>query len=196
MCPVGRKFARSVGRSVWAATNSWVSGSSMCRRDRGQGPPPPPRIPSWVIRLSDSGGLETNLEFAPRPPRAIGSESKGFGGSQKRACGLRGGSCSASLDPLEGGGRFGWAVDASLNAEKTIAARKCHLGILSEYGPFSVNTPIWRLQNLRLVSEYDGPRSPCIILIKEMEAQTAGIPWTRVTWPTRDPRLTHRQLVF
>ena len=43
------------------------------------------------------------------------------------------------------GGRFGWAVYAFLNAEKTIAARKCHLGILSEYGPFSVNTPIWPL---------------------------------------------------
>ena len=52
--------------------------------------PLPPRIPSWVIRLSDSGGLETNLEFAPRPPRAIGSESSGFLGSQSGPAGCKG----------------------------------------------------------------------------------------------------------
>ena len=145
----------------------------LCVAETAARDPLPPRIPSWVIRLTDSGGLETNLEFAPRPPRAIGSESKGFWGPQKRAGGLRGGACSASLEPLEGGGRLGWAVDAFLNAEKSIAARKCHLGILSEYGPFSVNTPIWRLQNLRLVSEYDAPRSPYIILISEMHTPKA-----------------------
>ena len=49
------------------------------------------------------------------------------------------------------------------------------LGIRSEYAPFSVNTQLWALQNLRLVGEYDAPCSPCIILIKAMhDAHVCG----------------------
>ena len=42
------------------------------------------------------------------------------------------------------------------------------LGIRNEYAPFLLNTQLWALQNLKLVGEYDGSRSPYIILIKAM----------------------------
>ena len=49
------------------------------------------------------------------------------------------------------------------------------LGIRSEYVPFFVNTLFWALQNLRLAGEYGAPRSPFIILIKEIDGGDANV---------------------
>ena len=50
------------------------------------------------------------------------------------------------------------------------------LGIPSEYAPFFLNTHLFALRNLKLVGEYDGSRSPYIILVKAMhDARVMGL---------------------
>ena len=58
---------------------------------------------------------------------------------------------------------------------KTRGIRGDRLGIPSEYAPFLLNTHLFALRNLKLVGEYDGSRSPYIILIKAMhDARVMG----------------------
>ena len=57
----------------------------------------------------------------------------------------------------------------------TLGILRDRLGIPSEYAPFLLNTHLFALRNLKLVDEYDGSRSPYIILIKAMhDARVMG----------------------
>ena len=57
----------------------------------------------------------------------------------------------------------------------TLGIPRDRLGIPSEYAPFLLNTHLFALRNLKLVGEYDGSRSPYIILIKAMhDARVTG----------------------
>ena len=98
-------------------------------------PGTPPRIPTWVIRLSDSGGLETKLEFVRRHPQGREGESKGFLGSQSGPAGSNGVPAAHHWRLWRGG--FGWEVLALVSALKPLLPSLQHAEVAWEY---SVNT--------------------------------------------------------